>query len=41
MNTAITSSVVQYLIIKNILKILKKALFLRILIGFREISNTV
>lgn len=41
MNTAITSSVVQYLIIKNILKILKKVLFLRILIGFREISNTV
>lgn len=26
---------------KNILKILKKVLFLRILIGFREISNTV
>lgn len=41
MNTAITFSVVQYLIIKNILKILKKVLFLRILIGFREISNTV
>lgn len=41
MNTAITFSVVQYLIIKNILKILKKVQFLRILVGFREISNTV
>lgn len=41
MNTAITFSVVQYLIIKNILKVLKKVQFLRILIGFREISNTV